>query len=164
MSAIKKLPLALSSINNTLGTALENHDHGHNTNGQAEVEVQHGKKRPFSEQGLQDSASKFSKQNQRQNEPNAQSGSQNVPRSRKLLASPRTAQMVASKAQEVAKRLPRSWENPSPPGAPQHKKLHKLHERISRSEACSPRASNTAEFWNEGLTPRQLEIRSKVSC
>ncbi|KAK9838917.1 hypothetical protein WJX74_005847 [Apatococcus lobatus] len=165
-----KLPLTLSSISNTPGAYVDCEDHKNETTGQfqPEDELQLGKKHPPSQQGLQETASSklySSKQKQRYAKLERQAVSQNAPLSRKMLASPRTARMIASKAQEVAKRVPRSWENPLSPQRSrplQRARVYKEHERISRSEACSPRVSNTAELWNEGLTPRQLDIRLKA--
>ena len=168
ISAMKRLPLALSSINNTLGSPLDTHDPRCETSKQlwAEDEVRQGKKRSLPQQALQEPASSLSKQAYHSHAHAAGSVSQYMPHSRKMLASPRTAQMVAAKAQEVAKKLPRSWENPQPaqrPQTPQPGRVPKVVMRNSRSEACSPRA-NAAELWNEDLTPRQMHIRQKVTC
>lgn len=164
---MKRLPLALSSINNTLSTSLAKHDRRHETNRQlsAQQEVHQGKKRPLPQQDLP--ATTLSDQEQQFHAHAAEAASRHVPHGRKMLGSPRTARMVVSKAQEVAKKVPRSWEHPqSPerPRTPQPGRVHRTVMRISRSEACSPRVSNSAELWNEDLTPRQMNIRQKVTC
>ncbi len=166
MSVSKRLPLALSSLNNSPSSAAE-------SNWLGEAARLPNRPRTDDRTGFTNEPASTHQQ-LASVQPIHQQQAKQKPHTpvRKLLASPRTAKLFTSKAQELAKRLPRSWEDPlahakphtndalQPPHAQENLPIG--HQRASRSEHSSPRSPKLAELWNLDFNPKQQRIREKV--
>ncbi len=95
---------------------------------------------------------------------------------RYLLASPRTTKKVIAQVKELAKKVPRSWDDaeaaakchPLRHALKPPRERHRENHRVSRSEASSPRRtalSGIAERENVSgeWTPREINLKEQVS-